>query len=129
MKYSNAEILKRVEKAQKNKKNLTHITNKSDLSSEDKIKLSLCKHFVQFANFKKMKMKEISDLTEIPTTRLSEITNYKIKNFTVDQLIKYLSALAKHDRPVKAYLNFLEHAAELQRLITYTFSNEDHEMM
>lgn len=116
MKYSNTEFLKRIEKAEKNKKSLTHITDKSDLSSEDKIKLSLCKHFVQFANSKKMKMKEISDLTDIPTTRLSEITNYKIKNFTVDQLIKNLSVLAKHDRPIKAYLNFLEQAAELPTL-------------
>lgn len=116
MKYSNAEMLQRTEKAVKNKKKLTHITDKSDLSSEDKIKISLCKHFVQFANSKKMKMKEISELTDIPTTRLSEITNYKIKNFTVDQLIKNLSVLAKHDRPIKAYLNFLEHAAELPTL-------------
>lgn len=116
MKYSNTEFFKRIEKAEKNKKNLTHITDKSDLSSEDKIKLSLCKHFVQFANSKKMKMKEISALTDIPTTRLSEITNYKIKNFTVDQLIKNLSVLAKHDRPLKAYLNFLEQAAELPTL-------------
>lgn len=116
MKYANSELLKRIKKAEKNKKTLTHITDKSDLSYEDKIKLSLCKHFVQFANSKKMKMKDISELIDIPATRLSEITNYKIKNFTIDQLIKNLSLLANHDRPIKAFLNFLEQAAEYSAL-------------
>ncbi len=116
MKYTNADMLKRIEKAEKNKKSLTHITDKTALSYEDKIKLSLCKHFVQFANSKKMRMKEISDLMGIPKTRLSEITNYKIQKFTIDQLIKNLSILAEHDRPLKAFLNFLEQAAEYSAL-------------
>ena len=49
MKYTNSDLIKRIEKATKDKKKLTHVTGKSQLSTEDKIKLSLCKHFVQYA--------------------------------------------------------------------------------
>ena len=113
MNYSNDEILKRVTKAKKLQKQLTHITDKSELSTEDKIKLSLCKHFVQFANSKRLKMKRVAEMTEIPVQRLSEITNYKIQKFTVDQLLKNLSKLAEHDAQLKEYLIFFEQAAEL----------------
>jgi len=56
MSYSNEEIIKRVVKAKKNKRRLTHVTDKSSLSTEDKMKLSLCKHFVQFANSKRLRL-------------------------------------------------------------------------
>ena len=78
MDYSNEEILKRIEKAKKNKKKLTHITDKSRLSTEEKMKISLCKHFVQFANEKKMKLSEMSKISKIPISRLSEITNFDV---------------------------------------------------
>jgi len=113
MKYNNDEILKRISKSKKLQKQLTHITDKTQLSTEDKIKLSLCKHFVQFANSKKLKMKTVAQMTEIPVQRLSEITNYKIQKFTVDQLLKNLSNLAEHDAQLKEYLTFFEQAAEL----------------
>ena len=116
MTYSNNDLIKTIEKAKKNKKLLTHITDKSKLSTEDKMKLSLCKHFVQFANTKRLKLKDISQMTDIPITRLSEITNYKITKYTVDQLIKNLTTLAKHDAPLRQYLVFLEQAAELPAL-------------
>lgn len=116
MKYTNSEIVKRIEKAQKNQKYLTHITDKLHLSTEDKMKLSLCKHFIQFANNNRLKLKEIAKMTEIPITRLSEITNYKISKFTVDQLIKNLSILAKNDPPLREYLVFLEQAVEMPTL-------------
>lgn len=116
MTYSNNEIIKRLIKAKKDKKHLTLITDKSNLSAEDKMKISLCKHFVQFANSKRMLMKEMSKLTNIPATRLSEITNYKIKKFTVDQLIKNLTLLAEHDPQIKEYLVFLVQAADLPAL-------------
>lgn len=116
MKYSNNEIVKRVEKAKKNKKQLTHITDKTKLSTEDKMKLSLCKHFVQFANSEKLKLKQVAEIIGIPVQRLSEITNYKVNKFTVDQLIKNLSLLAKHDAQIREYLVFLEQATELPTL-------------
>ena len=116
MKYKNSEILKRIDNAKTSKKHLTHITDKSKLSTEDKMKMSLCKHFVQFANSKKLKLKEVAQLMDIPIQRLSEITNYKIGKFTVDQLIKNLSLLAAHDAEVREYLIFLEQATELPAL-------------
>lgn len=116
MNYSNAELIKTIEKAKKNQKNLTHITDKSKLSTEDKMKLSLCRHFIQFANNKRLTLKKISDMTKIPLPRLSEITNYKITKYTVDQLIKNLTILAEHDRQIQEYLVFLESAAELPTL-------------
>ncbi len=105
-----------IEKSKRQKKELTHITDKSKLSTEDKMKLSLCKHFVRFANSKKLKLKDVAKMIDIPIQRLSEITNYKINKYTVDQLIKNLSLLAKHDAQIREYLVFLEQAAELPAL-------------
>lgn len=116
MKYSNVEIIKRTEKARKSKKQLTHITDKSSLSTEDKMKLSLCKHFVHFATSKRLKLKQVAEMMGVPSSRLSEITNYKIDKFTVDQLIKNLSLLAKHSAQIREYLIFLEQATELPAL-------------
>ncbi len=116
MRYSNAEIIKRVAKAKKEKRHLTHITDKTALSTEDKVKLSLCRHFVQFANSKRLKLKQIANMMGVPIQRLSEITNYKINKFTVDQLLKNLTLLAEHNAEIKEYLNFLESAAELPTL-------------
>lgn len=110
MKYTNAELIKRVEEAKKNKRDLTHITDKTQLSIEDKFKLSLCKHFVQYVNNKRAKLNAISEMIKIPSTRLSEMANYKINKFTVDQLLKNLSALAQHDSQTKAYLDLVEQA-------------------
>ena len=63
-----------------------------------------------------MKAKELSALTNIPTSRISEITNYKIKKYSVDQLIKYLNILAEHAPRIREYLLFLEQATELPAL-------------
>lgn len=116
MEYSNTELIKRIDKNKKNQKNLTHITDKKALSSEDKIKISLCKHFVQFAISNRMKMKEVSELINIPASRLSEFVNYKLTKFTIDQLIKSLVLLSKHDAKIKAYLVMIEQAVEVPAL-------------
>jgi predicted XRE-type DNA-binding protein len=113
MKYSNEQLLKIEEKAKKNRKKFTHITNKQDLSTEDKVKLGLCRHFVQFAISNKLKMKSVAQMIDLPVTRLSEIVNYKINKFSVDFLLKYLSSLAKQDAQIREYLNFFGLAAEL----------------
>lgn len=115
-KYTNEQILKLEENVKKNKKNLTHITDKSNLSAQDVVKLGLCKHFVQFSISKKMKSKDIAKLVGEPPSRMSEIINYKISKFTVDQLLKFLSALAEHDAQIKEYLIFFGKAAELPAL-------------
>ncbi len=116
MSVTNEKLIKRIEKAKKDKKQLTHITDKSKLSHEDKMKMALCRHFVQFAISKKLKLVEISKMTGIPVTRLSEITNYKITKFTVDKLIHELTKLAEHDPALKEYLLFLTQAAEVPTL-------------
>lgn len=113
MKYSNEQLLKIEEKAKKNRKKLTHITDKSKLSTEDKVKLGLCRHFIQFAVTKKLKMKNVAQMIGIPVPRLSEIINYKINKFSVDFLLQHLSSLAKHDAQIREYLNFFGQAAEL----------------
>ncbi|EQC45083.1 DNA-binding helix-turn-helix domain protein [Bacteriovorax sp. BSW11_IV] len=116
MSYSNEDILKRISNAKKNKSKLTHVTNKASLSVEDKVKMGLCKHFVQFSLEKKMLAKNLSDLTGIPTSRISEITNYKINKFTVDQLLKYLTVLGKHSAKIRQYLTLIEQIVEVPTL-------------
>ena len=116
MNYKNEDVLERINNAKKNQKKLTHVTDKSSLSVEDKVKMGLCKHFVQFANEKKLKSKELSVLTGIPTSRISEITNYKIKKFSVDQLLKNLTILGDHSPRIREYLVFIEKAIEVPAL-------------
>ncbi len=116
MKYTNEQLIKIEEKAKKNKKLLTHITNKAKLSTEDRFKLGLCRHFVQYLVMKKLKLKQLAKLIDIPVTRLSEITNYKINKFKVDQLLKNLSILGEHDAEIKEYLIFLNQAVDLPAL-------------
>jgi predicted XRE-type DNA-binding protein len=119
-KYTNQQLLKLEENAKKNKKNLTHITDKSRLSAQDIVKLGLCKHFVQFSISRKMKSKAVAELVDIPPSRMSEIINYKISKFTVDQLLKFLSTLAEHDAQIREYLVFFGKAAELPALSVTT---------
>lgn len=68
---------------------------------------------MQFVNSRRILVKDISDMTGIPKSRLSEITNYKTKKLTVDKLIQYLTILAVHDSSIAAFLVLLEDAAGL----------------
>lgn len=112
MKKETKDILARIERAKKQQAHLTHITDKSKLSAEDKVKIGLCRQFVRFANHNRVPMKQISDLTGIAASRLSEITNYKISKFKVDQLLIYLSKLAEHEPKIGAFLELFTEAAE-----------------
>lgn len=116
MSYTNKEIVKIVEIAKKKKKELTHVTDKSRLTTEDKVKLGLCKHFVQFVNERRSTLTQISNLIDLPVSRLSEMGNYKIGKFTVDQLLANLELLAKHDPKIREYLKFFGEAAEMPTL-------------
>ena len=116
MKLTNEELLKIEEKAKKNKKHLTHITDKSKLSTHDIVKLGLCKHFVQYAVSKRLKSKDVAILINQPPSRMSEVINYKINKFSVEQLLTFLSALAEHDSQTKEFLVFFGQAAELPSL-------------
>ncbi len=116
MKHSNEAVIKMVEQATRRKKKLTHITEKSKLSTQDLVKLGLCRHFVQFTVSKGLKLKQVAKMISMPIPRVSEIINYKISKFTVDQLLKNLSALGEHDREIKEFLVFFSQAAELPTL-------------
>ena len=113
MSYGNEEILRRIEKAKASKDKLTHVTDKKNLSIEDKMKIGLCKHFVEYVIEKRMKMKDLSEKLDIPASRLSEITNYKINKFTLDQLFRFLTVLGNVEPKVKAYLDLVGETVEL----------------
>ncbi len=89
------------------------ITDKTQLTTEDKIKMSLCKLFVQYLNRNNMKPSEFSKLTKIEKTRVSEIINYKVKKFKIDQLVKNLEILSTFSPEVKQHLAYLEQAMDL----------------
>lgn len=112
MNYSNEELLNRIDRAKKNKAKLTHITDKSQLTIDDRLKISLCRHFVQYINEKKIKSVELSKLLNIPPTRVSEIVNYKIKAHSIEHLLGYLQRLSKHSPKIREYLNLIGVAAE-----------------
>lgn len=116
MSDTNDVIIKRINKAVKDKKKLTHIVDKSQLSTQDRVKWSLCRRFVQYGVENRLKLKEFSTLTKLPTSRLSEIMNYKINKFTVDQLLKNLSILAEKDQRIYEYIKLFEQVAELPTL-------------
>lgn len=113
MKLSNEQLIKIEENAKKNKKKLTLISDKTNLTADDRFKMGLCKQFVRFTVINKMKLKDVASLTGVPITRMSEITNYKISKFSVDQLLRNLSALSEHDAQIRAYIELLESVAEM----------------
>lgn len=116
MSDTNDVIIRRINKAVKDKKKLTHFVDKSQLSTQDRVKWSLCRRFVQYAVENRLKLKEFSTLTKLPMSRLSEIMNYKINKFTVDQLLKNLSVLAEKDQRIYEYIKLFEQVAELPTL-------------
>lgn len=116
MNYTNEDLLKRIENTRKNRKKLVRVTGKSTHPIEDRIKISLCRHFIKFANDKKMRTEDLSDLTGIQNSRISEITNYKIKRLTVGQLLSDLNILGEYSPRIREYLVFIEKAIEVPAL-------------
>lgn len=105
---SNDDILDLIDEAKSQKKKLAHITNKSKLSTQDKFKISLCRLFVEYMNEKRLTLKEFSEKTGIPNTRLSELTRYKIDLFNIDRILKYLDVLAKLSPKIREHLSMVE---------------------
>jgi len=106
------DILKDV-KLKAKKRQLTTISDKSQLSTEDKFKISLCKFFVQYLNEHKMKPIDLHKQTGIEQSRISEILHYKITKFTIDKLLVWLNVLAHHSPKIREHLHFLEEAMSL----------------
>ncbi len=113
MELTNLEILKLVKEAKKNKKDYVHITDKSALTLEDKMKMALCKHFVRYMNEKRIKTSDLAALLQIPPSRVSEIVHYKITKFGLEKLIDNLVKLSEHSPRIREYLNTFEELAEL----------------
>lgn len=100
-------------KAKAKRRQLTTISDKSQLSTEDKFKISLCKFFIQYINEHKMKPRELHELTGIEQSRISEILHYKITKFTIDKLLSWLNILAEHSPKIREHLHFLEEAMSM----------------
>jgi predicted XRE-type DNA-binding protein len=109
---SNIEVLDLIKdaKLKAKKKQLTTVTDRSLLSTEDKFKISLCKFFVRYLKENKMKPIDLHTQTGIEQSRISEIVHYKISKFTIDKLLTWLHTLAEYSPKVREHLLFLEEA-------------------
>ncbi len=106
------DILKEAKKKAK-KRQLTTISDKAQLSTEEKFKISLCRFFVQHLNEHQMKPKDLHKQTGIEQSRISEILHYKITKFTIDKLLSWLNILALHSPKIREHLLFLEEAMSM----------------
>lgn len=106
------DILKEAKQKAK-KRQLATISDKSQLTTEDRFKISLCKFFVQYLNEHKMKPIDLHKQTGIEQSRISEILHYKITKFTIDKLLVWLNVLASYSPKIKEHLHFLEQAMSM----------------
>jgi predicted XRE-type DNA-binding protein len=74
---------------------------------EQKMKYSLCKLFVRYIRVNKITPTELSKKLEIPKTRMSNITTYKIEKYTVDRLLGYAWKLAELDPQTREHLHLM----------------------
>ncbi len=101
------DILKDAHKRAK-KRELVSITDKTQLSTEEKFKISLCKYFIQYLNETGLKPIDLHKKTGIEQSRISEILHYKITKFTIDKLLGWLRLLAEHSAKVREHIFLLE---------------------
>lgn len=106
------DILKEAKQKAK-RRQLTTISDMSQLTTEDKFKISLCRFFVQYLNEHKMKPIDLHKQTGIEQSRISEILHYKITKFTIDKLLVWLNILAGYSPKIKEHLYFLEEAMSM----------------
>jgi predicted XRE-type DNA-binding protein len=78
-----------------------------DASLEERMKYSLCKLFVRFVVKNGLKAVELSEMLELPKTRVSDLMNYKTDKYTVDRLLSYAWKLAEADAPTKEHLHLM----------------------
>ncbi len=112
---SNKEMISLIQEAKKKAKKglLATVYDKSQLSTEEKFKVFLCRLFVQHLNEHQMKPKELHEQTGIEQSRISEIIHYKISKFTIDKLLSWLNILAQHSPKIREHLLFLEEAMSM----------------
>jgi len=107
MDESNSKIIKRTESALRRQSKLTHITKRKKIPLNDWLKICLCRKFVQYLNEKKIKSADLAKLLNIPPSRVSEIVNYKINSYSIEQLLHNLESLSKHSPSIREYLNLV----------------------
>ncbi len=105
---STEKVLKVLEKIEKKAKKgkIPKLLSK-DASFDDRMKFSLCKLFVRFVLKSGKKAAKLSELIQVPKTRLSDILNYKMESYSVDRLLSFANKLAEIDPPTKEHLNLM----------------------
>ncbi len=59
----------------------------------DKIKHDICREFVVYKNSSKISQKALAEKIGIDEALMSKILHYNIDEFTIDRLVKFLTAL------------------------------------
>lgn len=105
---STEKILKVLDKIEKKaKKGKIPKLLPKNASFDDRMKFSLCKLFVRFVLKSGKKAANLSELIQVPKTRLSDILNYKTESYSVDRLLNFAMKLAEIDPPTKEHLNLM----------------------
>jgi len=65
----------------------------ANASSVERLKFSLCEKFVAYLLDNKLTQRELADKIGIDESLMSKIVHYNFDDFTIDRLVKYLSAL------------------------------------
>ncbi len=64
-----------------------------DATPADKMKYQICKEFVVYKNAHKITQKALAEKIGTDEALMSKILHYNIEEFTIDRLVKFLSAL------------------------------------
>lgn len=83
-----------LEKINKNLKN--HISSKllpENASKVDFVRYSLCEKFVIYKNSNNITQRELAKTIGINESLMSKILHYHFEEFTIDRLLKYLTAI------------------------------------
>ena len=64
-----------------------------DASDLEKLKYEICKAFVKYKQRHRLSQRELAEELEANESVVSKIVHYKIEQFTVDRLMKYLDAI------------------------------------
>ncbi len=78
-----------------------------DAPLEDHIKFSLCRLFVIFLRKNNKNATALQNLTGIPKTRLSDITNYKVSGYSLDRLFSFAEKLGTFDPQTREHLSLM----------------------
>jgi predicted XRE-type DNA-binding protein len=69
------------------------VTLPAKASDVDKMKFEICKAFIKYKQKFNLNQRELADKLSVDEAIISKILHYKIESFTIDRLLKYLSAI------------------------------------